>query len=154
MLIARGANIPNGLRERYSPEPRGVSNTYNPARLSFRVAGFSSSKFGNLSVVPEVPTAKRFNNKAQGRAAHPGLRRRRRFQTPTGFYKKPRQKLFPIVKPLWGLVGMDGFEPRVRCATLGFVVKPLRGRDFRKRRRIPRLGTTGIRKNSVSSFPD
>jgi hypothetical protein len=33
-----------------------------------------------------------------------------------------------FVKPRWGL-DLTVHQPRVRCATLGFVVQPLRGKD-------------------------
>jgi hypothetical protein len=70
-----------------------------------------------------IVTAKRLYNKAQGRAAHPGLINRPTFKNPNGVLQND------IVKPRWGLGVGTASLPRVRCATLGFVVQPLRGND-------------------------
>ena len=57
-----------------------------------------------------------FNIKALGRAAHPGDWNTRTKQTPTGFY------MSDCGTPSGFVLGTS-HKPRVRCATLGYVIK-------------------------------
>ena len=66
-----------------------------------------------------VSTPMACNPKAQGRAAHPGLRDR--------VSSTHREAVPQSVAPLRGAISRCACQPRVRYATLGFGVKPLRG---------------------------
>jgi hypothetical protein len=78
-------------------------------------------------------TAKRLHNTAQGRAAHPGRETQHTVQSTLKGLDKAGLTLsnpFRVGKEVY-----RSLSPRVRCATLGCVVQPLRGKE-------PSLGTT------------
>src|SRR5205085_6349454 len=65
------------------------------------------------------------NNVAQGRAAHPGYRRHHIPRRPERAQHLRARMFCPFRAWLMGAL----LSPRVRCATLGYVVWPLRGGD-------------------------
>ena len=76
-----------------------------------------------MGTIAELPTPKALHSRAQGRE-----RSERTLGTELGEEFNPKG-VAQTVEPLSGFRFVGQRLPRVRCATLGFVVLPLRGTD-------------------------
>ena len=87
-----------------------------------------------------VFTPKALHSSAQGRAAHPGSEMRHPYIPRRGFTTRCPATVYDCSTPL-GYRCHSPCEPRVRCATLGWGIQPLRGRReaLRAYRRVTEL---------------
>jgi hypothetical protein len=102
--------------------------------------------------VPLRMTAKRSNNKARGRGAHPGATYHPQNQPRQGLNNARRsrnrwiacQQRAGAVEPRWGSIVASDHFPGVRFATPGFDVRPLRGLKPSRTVNTWPLASTGV----------